>query len=642
MKRLIYILCLLGISCLRAFSQEVEINNSQLKNSQSLTGKWEFVWNQLLTPSGFPKASSEIKSLPVPGSWKDVGYPDLGLGTYRIVIHLSERATNHSILFPVINSSAKVWVNGVLTDELGSCDIDPKKNRAKFGSFFISIPSDTTTLELVVQVINYTYSRGGIVDMPRMGSNSVLLQEMNSRKGVENFFVGSLIAMFIYQIILFFLYQHGKSYLYLALICLIVAIRAMITHGGSFLLPELFPSVSMEFWKKLEYFAVYSVVAIFPLYSYYLFPEQAYKKPIRVFISLSALLCLTVVFTSHQIYVQVLDVCHVLLICGFIYSVAVISKAWKAGNRDASIILFGVLASFPFILLEIAQNSRVLFFHISFSFLVELGVLVFLLFQVYLLANHYAAAYKKLEMVNIELEAKVQVRTTELTKANQVREKLLSIVSHDLRSPLNSLRGVLNVYQLGGFSESEMKSVTAGINETLNTTAMLMDNILLWTSSQLKGVKVSNSEIKIRELVDEHFKIFKPIAEHKNISLVNEIPSMTEIQSDKQILSLVLRNLLANAIKFSYENGRIEIGSQLDETSFILKIKDNGKGMPQEVAQSLFYSKSTVSMEGTSHEKGTGIGLSLCYDYLNHIGGEIAVQSEPNKGTTFTIRVPLV
>src|SRR5258708_25198188 len=143
----------------------------------------------------------------------------------------------------------------------------------------------------------------------------------------------------------------------------------------------------------------------------------------------------------------------------------------------------------------------------------------------------------------------------------------------------------------------------------------------------------------MEKMVNEHVKIFKTIADSKNVSVINAVPEL-EVRSDKQILSLVLRNLIANAIKFSFENGRIEISSQTDESDFIIRVKDYGKGIPLDAVQSLFQGNSTFSMEGTHFEKGTGLGLTLCYDYLKHLNGEISVQSELNKGTTFTIRVP--
>jgi len=204
-------------------------------------------------------------------------------------------------------------MNGKLSDELGVCDVDKKKYKARFGSLLIGVPSDTTTLELVVEVANFNlyiwwdYQNSSV----RTNLCSKSRNRCAQRRG--EFFCWLPDSMFIYQIILFFLYQHGKPYLYLGLICLIVALRAMVTHGGSFLLLDLYPQVSMEFWKKLEFFRSMRG-GDFSLYSFYLFPAQAFKKPIPVFIGFSILLCLLVVFTPHEIYYQVLDVCH-----GFAY-----------------------------------------------------------------------------------------------------------------------------------------------------------------------------------------------------------------------------------------------------------------------------------------------------------------------------------
>jgi signal transduction histidine kinase len=138
-------------------------------------------------------------------------------------------------------------------------------------------------------------------------------------------------------------------------------------------------------------------------------------------------------------------------------------------------------------------------------------------------------------------------------------------------------------------------------------------------------------------MVDEHFKIFKSIASNKNISLINSVERL-EVRTDKQILSLVIRNLIANAIKFSFEGGKIEISARPDNLDFVIQVKDNGKGIPPQDLESLFQTSNTT--EGTRKEKGTGLGLTLCYDYLKHLNGEISVQSEIGKGTTFTIRIP--
>jgi len=625
-------------TCAYGYSQET--NPSKLLSTQCIDDGWKFVWGQLLTPARYLNDTVKEKPIQVPGSWNDSGYGDTGFGTYRVTVQLPEKVINHSILLPQINSAAKVWLNGKLMDELGVCNPDRTKYRPEFRGLLIAIPDDTTTIELVLQVINYDYSRGGIIGEPIIGPTSSLLRPINTQKGIENIFAGSLIAMFFYQITLFGLFQRGKPYLYIALICLFVALRAVLTSRGSYLVPDLFPGISVAVWKKIEFFVVYAVTAIFPHYVYSLFPAHANKKILQGFVGTGIILCAVVVCTPYQIYGQLLNVFHIALIGGFIYSIMIISRAWRAGNPDARFILYGIMASIPFIFLEIVQNSRTVNLRFSLPYLVEMGVLIFLLFQVFLLANQFSKAHRKLETVNVDLEAKVTARTAELRKENYVREKLLSVVSHDIKSPLNSLQGILNIYHKGGLTGEEMKSFMGRISENLASTINLVDNILLWVTNQLKGVQVSNTSVDLYELVEEHFEIFKSIASNKNIGLVNEgLPML--VKTDRQILSFVLRNLIANAIKFSYEKGCIKIFYEQEVSGFRLMVDDNGKGMPEEFVGSLFHVKSTVSTAGTNNEKGTGLGLSLCYDYLKYIQGEISVRSVPGKGTTFTIRVPL-
>jgi len=151
-RRILLVFWLLLIwSC--AYSQQINIDSAVLLSPQPVKGFSDFIWEKLLTPEQFKENSQLLKPIPFPGSWKDIGYPDVGYGTYRLKIHLPKKIVNHSILFSIINSSAKVWVNGRLVDELGVCDLDPKKYKAKFGSLLIALPSDTADVELIIQVI---------------------------------------------------------------------------------------------------------------------------------------------------------------------------------------------------------------------------------------------------------------------------------------------------------------------------------------------------------------------------------------------------------------------------------------------------------------------------------------------------------
>jgi len=604
-----------------------------------LSGTWEFYWNKLLTPADFetPQKSEWIK---VPGSWhRQKDYPVRGYATYRLRVRLPENQRGLMLYFPIINTSAKVWINGALAEETGTVSSDEKQYHARLANTIVPLPENFSELDIIIQVANFSYFSGGIAGIPQIDKASAIFAKINRSNGIENFFAGSLLALFIYQIILYFLFHRGKPYLWLSLICLGVALRAMIVHGGSFLLPNLFSSVEWEYWKKIEFGSVYAIIALFPLYVYDLFPEQAPKKPIYFFVGIASLLCLLVVLLPQYYYGQALEVCHAGLLGGFIYAVYSISKAWRAGSKDARVILFGVLASFPFILVEILKNSLFFPFNFPFMHLVELGVLVFLLFQVYLLANHYAQSFKKLEILNIDLERIVEERTSQLKTANTVKDRLLSVMSHDIKSPLNSLRGILNIFNKGAITKEDLKHYTQHIENDLGKTTMLVENILHWTNNQLKGVQLNKEKFVLNKLVEENIQLFQTIASNKKLALHHDLTYPIEVTSDRNILNLVLRNLVSNAIKFSNEGGRIDIHVSLTHELLLIWVKDQGVGMSEAAQQKLFKKETTISTTGTNNEKGTGLGLALCRDYLVKAGGRLMIDSKKGEGSTFSILI---
>ncbi len=598
-----------------------------------LYGGWEFYWNALLTPDQITP-STPFHYVDVPGSWHRQGdYSLLGYATYRCKFKLPKEFNGLSIYCPVINSASKIWLNGKLVGSGGLVGTDGEHYRGALKGILFSIPDNSADNELVIQVANYSYFSSGFPRTPIIDQTSEILANINRTNGVENFFAGCLIAMCIYQLILYFLYARGKPYLWLALICLGVALRALIVHGGSFLLPNLYPDVPWEVWKKLEFGSVYGITALFPLYVYHLFIDHSPKRPLYFFVVIGCMLLISVIVTPQYFYGKLLDVAHLMLLLGFIYAFYSIAKAWRAGNHDARIILVGVFASFPFILLEIFQNSILIQANIQLDYLVEIGVLVFLVFQIYLLANHYAESYQNLERI-------VDERTGQLVTANTVKDRLLSVVSHDIKSPLNSLRGILQIYNSGAIQKEEFDHFARSLEDDLNKTSMLVENILYWTAGQLKGVQMKAERFDLFFLVEDNIRLFQTIANHKKISLRHNVEKHFYIHTDRNILNLVLRNLLSNAIKFSFEGSAVEISVLRDERQVTIGVKDEGTGMDPETLRTLVDTEKTVTETGTGDEKGTGLGISLCKEYLRQAGGKLAIESEPGKGSKFIIILP--
>ena len=294
----------------------------------------------------------------VPSSWSYGGkYSNLGNGTYRVKVRLPEGdKTDLSFYFPPVRCAAKVWVNGVLKDSIGT--VGNRENyHSRLAGLLLSVPPQKE-VELVVQVANYDYLSGGLVSGVWLGRTSEIHRDINIKSGLDTIFAGSLFAMFVYLTMMFLLYRRGYSFLFLAMICLAVALRTLVIESGSVLLPQLFPSSEWSIWKKIEFFSVYAIVAIFPLYVSSVFPTVSRKKIDWIFITLASLLCAVVIVTPQYIYGRLLDIAHMGLLGGFAYAFWVISKGLKQKIQDARILLTGVLAAFPFILLEIIKEHK--------------------------------------------------------------------------------------------------------------------------------------------------------------------------------------------------------------------------------------------------------------------------------------------
>jgi signal transduction histidine kinase len=596
-----------------------------------LNGQWEFYWDQLLSPQEIKSGAHDAEAMPVPSTWmREEKHSGLGYGTYRVTVRLPEGIeTDLSFYLPPVRCAAKVWVNGVLKDSIGVVG-DREKYRSRLSGLLLSVPQ-TNEVELVVQVANYDYMSGGLVSGVWLGRTSEIQSDINIKSGLDTIFAGSLLAMFVYLTMMFLLYRRGASFLFLALICLAVALRTVVIESGSVLLPQMFPTTGWAIWKKIEFFSVYGVVALFPLYVSSVFPTVSNKKIDWIFIVVAAFLCTAVLVTPQHVYGQLLDVAHIGLLGGFVYAVVVISKGLINRIQDARILLTGVVAAFPFILLEILKNTAILNVYIPFTYLVEFGVLTFLVFQVYVLGNHYAKAYQSLEKL-------VDERTLELSQANKIKDKLLSIVSHDIKSPFNSLRGIVILFNQGFLKGEELGPVMKKIETQMGMTNLLIENVLWWVRDQMTGVSISKEPLLLSNLVNDHLSLYQNNAAEKNLQFINEINPELCVAADKQVLSLALRNLLSNAIKYSFQNGVITVSADQTDGHVSLSITDTGTGMSKATLARLLQHEEVLSSQvGTGNEMGTGLGLMVSREYLSKMGSEMTIESVEGKGSTFRV-----
>ena len=240
-----------------------------------------------------------------------------------------------------------------------------------------------------------------------------------------------------------------------------------------------------------------------------------------------------------------------------------------------------------------------------------------------------------------QLNKEISHQNLLLEEDNKTKNKLLSIISHDLRTPLVNTKGVLNLVNQGMVPPEEADRLLQLLETQYLGTTSLLDNLLFWIKGQMDGkeddkVKVGMHQL-IKVLEEEHRM---PLLK-KKITLRNLVDRDLAIVTEKEMMRIVCRNLISNAIKFTNENGTIDITSRLgDDHCLYLAVKDNGIGMTKEAIEKV-NAKQYYNTTGTSYEKGSGFGLMLCRDLISKAGGELIVESEPGKGSTFTIRMPL-
>ncbi len=226
-----------------------------------------------------------------------------------------------------------------------------------------------------------------------------------------------------------------------------------------------------------------------------------------------------------------------------------------------------------------------------------------------------------------------------LREINAIKDKLFSIVAHDLKSPYNAQMGFLELLmdETINYTPEERRHFVQMLYESARQSFALLDNLLLWSRNQTGKIPFQPKEISINELVDNSIRFFGLSASVKNIKIKSCIGSNElKVKADYEMTNTVLRNLMANAIKFTPAGGTVKILCKaIDDEQLKISVKDNGVGIPKELQGKLFKPNNINSTPGTENEKGTGLGLIICKEFVERNGGKIGVRSTVGKGTTF-------
>ncbi|GGF77235.1 hypothetical protein GCM10011397_20330 [Wenyingzhuangia marina] len=237
----------------------------------------------------------------------------------------------------------------------------------------------------------------------------------------------------------------------------------------------------------------------------------------------------------------------------------------------------------------------------------------------------------------------IQKNQLKLEKLNQTQNKLFSIIAHDLRSPFNNILGLSELLLANGnkTNHSSSEEYINIINTTAQNTLALLDNLLNWARAQTEELSLNLETIMLSKIIHETIALKTSVAKAKNITIHYSPTDDLELYTDKNILGTILRNLISNAIKFTNQGGEINILTTINQDHIEISISDNGVGMNEKTIHTIFDLSSHISSIGTADEKGSGLGLVLCIEFVKKLGGHIGVKSEEGKGSDFKFTLPL-
>ncbi|MBC7487303.1 MAG: sensor histidine kinase, partial [Cytophagaceae bacterium] len=468
-------------------------------------------------------------------------------------------------------------------------------------------------------------------------------------------FFGTIIIMMLYNLFIFFSLK-DKVYIYYVLTNFSVLIYyfGYTGYGFQYIWPELY-------WvneKVIPFGAIWTGLTTVMFAKVFLETKKympSVHSIFRFFIAAYVIELLLLPFVSYEIALKGASLMASLSAMLVLVSSYLI---WIKGNKSARFIAFAFSFYLIGILLLNLNITGIIHRNFFVAHAMEMGTIIEISLLSLALSDKYSRLKRQTEAAqaelidvqrgaNEELEKKIERRTqkinqqkSELEESNKVKDKLLSIISHDLKGPLNSFQTLLAMMLKDELTKDNINMYTSHLNNKLGLMINLVDNILNWVRTQMGGMKFDILELKIKEIVKENIHLFSSQAELKSIKITDEVPDDIKVLGDKNVVHMVIRNLVANALKFTKSDGQVFISARVQGNNVLIEVRDTGIGISPEKMKLLFTDAHFTSPD-TNHNAGTGIGLLLCKEFLSKTSGKIWVDSEEDKGSSFKFTLPV-
>jgi signal transduction histidine kinase len=458
--------------------------------------------------------------------------------------------------------------------------------------------------------------------------------------------------MFLYNLFLFFV-TRDKLYLWYISYVLFAIPAILYTHNYPF-----FHSVFNETISKFlssHPFVWLNTPFIFVCFFAIRFlnlSEKPYLRKILLGLSFYAILILAALdFFSIVPHSTLVHPSQILTLVGLVYSFSISLYIWirekKINARFYTLAWVWILLALVFYFLTVNGVMEYTFLsRNALLFGIGIEALMFSLALGDRINTMRDENFLLIENQNQVLEQKVSERTQELENLNATKDKFFSIIAHDLRNPFAGIMGISEIMESELLEnkkedDSNFLEYTRMIFSSAQSALSLINNLTQWAKSQTGEIIINHRNISLKTLLSNTIPVVEGNAFNKNIVIEQDLTDQDIVLADEALCSTILRNLLTNAIKFTHPGGKIIVSTKRVENFLEISVSDTGVGIDPKNLSKIFRIDSKFSSLGTKKEKGTGLGLILCKEFVEKQGGVIRVESEKGKGTTFTFTLPL-
>ena len=649
----------------------------QIKNPDHfivmLNGEWEFYWKKMLRPNDFIAGNYKPDYYGnVPSYWTD--YPPelvktekFGYATYRLTV-LFPKGFNKplAIDLPVFDSSYDIYLNGKYLGGNGTPGKSSEETKPEYKRNFFRINPELDSMKMIINVSNYDHRRGGFWLPVKLGTFNDIQKQMANSWAADWSVISLLLGFSLFFLFFFIISPKEKIMLFFSMTTIGLALRPLFT--SHYLILNLF-NMEWDWIIRFEYLGLFLILVGWVWYVMNLYPSNFFKIIAWFVTIIFSLAFIMTLFLPVKIFSYSTIVYYPVMILVISY---LLFMSFMGSLKKNPLDLAYFLAFFLLLLgglhdmkVSLGKSNTTIGYSLTYI------IVLFVFIQAVILLYKWVRAFldkeklqNELEFLNRNLENLINERTQELKTRNeeiekqnsmiamqnkqlsdtiQLKNRIFSVIAHDLRSPVVNILYMLNLLKEKEYKEKYDTFANSSI-QYAQLVISLLENMLVWGRGQEDKIKFSPEKRDLADIILTNLSIFKETSDKKEI-LVNFTQVGKSVAFfDKDLLDMIIRNLLSNAVKYTPRGGRISIllKDKMQNGEYImLKICDNGIGIPETKQKYLFTATEIESTPGTENEKGTGLGLKLCHELVKINQGKIAIESKEGEGTCFIITLPM-